>query len=134
MPVQDGEQAAVREIEIRNAMTKPPARYNEATLLAAMEGAGKLVHDEELAAAMSERGLGTPATRASIIEGLISQEYIARDGRDLLATHRSENSDIPQPDRRMGIQAQADGAGVPGPGILHGRHQEANRGDCEARP
>lgn len=69
-------------------MTKPPARYNEATLLAAMEGAGKLVHDEELAAAMSERGLGTPATRASIIEGLISQEYIARDGRDLLATRR----------------------------------------------
>ena len=53
MPVHDGEQAAVREIEIRNAMTKPPARYNEATLLAAMEGAGKLVHDEELAAAMS---------------------------------------------------------------------------------
>lgn len=56
VPVHDGEQAAVREIEIRNAMTKPPARYNEATLLAAMEGAGKLVHDEELAAAMSERG------------------------------------------------------------------------------
>lgn len=80
MPVHDGEQAAVREIEIRNAMTKPPARYNEATLLAAMEGAGKLVHDEELAAAMSERGLGTPATRTSIIEGLISQEYIVRDG------------------------------------------------------
>ena len=78
----------MREIEIRNAMTKPPARYNEATLLAAMEGAGKLVHDEELAAAMSERGLGTPATRASIIEGLISQEYIVRDGRELLATRR----------------------------------------------
>ena len=88
VPVHDGEQAAVREIEIRNAMTKPPARYNEATLLAAMEGAGKLVHDEELAAAMSERGLGTPATRASIIEGLISQEYIVRDGRELLATRR----------------------------------------------
>lgn len=88
VPVRDGEQAALREIEIRNAMTKPPARYNEATLLAAMEGAGKLVHDEELAAAMSERGLGTPATRASIIEGLISQEYIVRDGRELLATRR----------------------------------------------
>lgn len=88
VPVSNGELAAVREIEIRNAMTKPPARYNEATLLAAMEGAGKLVTDEELAAAMSERGLGTPATRASIIEGLIAQEYIARDGRDLLATRR----------------------------------------------
>lgn len=88
VPVQNGEDAAVRSIEIRNAMTKPPARYNEATLLAAMEGAGKLVQDEELAAAMNERGLGTPATRASIIEGLISQEYIARDGRELLATRR----------------------------------------------
>lgn len=88
VPVKDREQASLREVEIRNAMTKPPARYNEATLLAAMEGAGKLVHDEELAAAMSERGLGTPATRASIIEGLISQEYIVRDGRELLATRR----------------------------------------------
>lgn len=88
VPVQSGERAQVSDIEIRSAMTKPPARYNEATLLAAMEGAGKLVHDEELAAAMSERGLGTPATRASIIEGLITQEYIARDGRELVATRR----------------------------------------------
>ncbi len=88
VPVLPGEIAAVREVEIRNAMTKPPARYNEATLLAAMESAGKLVSDEELADAMRERGLGTPATRASIIEGLIAQEYIARDARELLATRR----------------------------------------------
>lgn len=83
-----GEQADVKDIEVQSSMTKPPARYNEATLLAAMESAGKLVEDDELRAAMSERGLGTPATRAAIIEGLIAQEYIARDGRDLLATRR----------------------------------------------
>lgn len=68
--------------------TKPPAPYTEATLLTAMETAGKLVDDEELAYAMKERGLGTPATRAAIIEGLITQEYIARDGKDLVATRR----------------------------------------------
>ncbi len=87
-PARAGEDAAVREIEIRNAMTKPPARFNEATLLAYMEGAGKLVDDEKLAEAMKERGLGTPATRASIIEGLIGDDYIARDGRDLVPTRR----------------------------------------------
>ena len=68
--------------------TKAPAPYTEATLLTAMETAGKLVEDEELAYAMKERGLGTPATRASIIEGLITQEYIVRDGKDLVATRR----------------------------------------------
>ena len=68
--------------------TKPPAAYTEATLLTAMETAGKLVDDEDLADAMKERGLGTPATRAAIIEGLISQEYIARDGKELVATRR----------------------------------------------
>ncbi len=88
VPVQPNEQALVDRIDVKNSMTKPPARYTEATLLAAMEGAGKLVNDDELREAMSERGLGTPATRASIIEGLIAQEYIAREGRDLLATRR----------------------------------------------
>lgn len=68
--------------------TKPPTAYTESTLLTAMETAGKLVEDEDLAYAMKERGLGTPATRAAIIEGLITQEYIARDGKDLVATRR----------------------------------------------
>lgn len=68
--------------------TKPPVPYTESTLLTAMETAGKLVEDDELAYAMKERGLGTPATRAAIIEGLITQEYIARDGKDLVATRR----------------------------------------------
>lgn len=80
VPVADGESAQTTAIAVRNEETKPPARYNESTLLSAMEGAGKLLDDEALAAAMAERGLGTPATRAAIIEGLLSQKYIARDG------------------------------------------------------
>ena len=67
-------------------MTKPPPRYNEATLLSAMETAGKLIDDEELREAMKESGLGTPATRAETIETLIRREYIERVGKDLQAT------------------------------------------------
>jgi DNA topoisomerase-3 len=70
--------------------TKPPARYNEATLLSAMEGAGKLLNDEELAEAMKERGLGTPATRADIIDGLINQKYVERSQKDLIPTVKAE--------------------------------------------
>ena len=73
-------------IEVLHEETKPPARFTEATLLSAMEGAGKLIDDEALAEAMAERGLGTPATRAATIEGLIAQKYLARDGRDLHVT------------------------------------------------
>ena len=86
VPVQDGESAAAESIEVKELETKPPARYTEGTLLSAMEGAGKLVEDEELREAMSQRGLGTPATRASVIEGLLTQEYIRREGRDLAAS------------------------------------------------
>jgi DNA topoisomerase-3 len=81
-----GESAKVNEIEVRHEHTKPPARFTESTLLSAMEGAGKLIDDEDLREAMSERGLGTPATRANIIDGLINQKYIVRDGRDLHVT------------------------------------------------
>ncbi len=81
-----GEPARADEVEVRENQTRPPARYNEATLLATMEGAGKLIDDEELRAALSAKGLGTPATRASIIEGLILDQYIARQGRELHAT------------------------------------------------
>lgn len=80
------DRAEVRELSVVAQQTKPPARFNEATLLSAMEGAGKLLDDEDLAEAMAERGLGTPATRAAIIEGLIAQKYLARDGRDLHVT------------------------------------------------
>ncbi|MFZ4595828.1 MAG: DNA topoisomerase III, partial [Verrucomicrobiaceae bacterium] len=84
--VKPGERAALHEIEVREEATKPPPRYTEATLLTTMETAGKFVEDEELADAMSDRGLGTPATRAAIIEGLIFDKYIERQQRDLIVT------------------------------------------------
>jgi len=75
---------------VANALkTKPPARYSEATLLSAMEGAGKLVDDDELKEAMAGKGLGTPATRAQIIEGLIAEKYLVRDGRELIPTAKA---------------------------------------------
>ncbi len=83
VPVTAGENSSVEHIEVLHEETKPPARFTESTLLSAMEGAGKLIDDEALAEAMAERGLGTPATRAATIEGLIAQKYLARDGRDL---------------------------------------------------
>lgn len=84
--VAPGEEAKAIEVEAREEVTRPPPRFNEATLLGAMENSHKLVDDEELAEAMSERGLGTPATRASIIEGLIFDKYIERQQRDLIVT------------------------------------------------
>ena len=76
------------KVEMLEKETKPPPRYNESTLLSAMETAGKRVDDEELRDAMSERGLGTPATRASIIEGLIYDKYVSREGRDLFVNNQ----------------------------------------------
>jgi len=81
-----GESALTAQVEVKENQTKPPARYTEATLLSAMESAGKLVDDEDLREAMSAKGLGTPATRAAIIEGLIQDGYINRENRDLIAT------------------------------------------------
>ena len=85
------EKVDTSDVQVVAMQTKPPARYNEGTLLSAMEGAGKLVEDEELREAMSAKGLGTPATRASIIEGLIYEQYIARLGRELQATAKGVN-------------------------------------------
>jgi DNA topoisomerase-3 len=82
------EEALTILMEMREAQTRPPARFTEATLLSAMEGAGKLVEDEELREAMSQRGLGTPATRAAIIEGLLLDAYLLREGRELAATSK----------------------------------------------
>ncbi len=87
-PVPDGK-VTTREVEVKADQTRPPARYSEATLLSAMEGAGKLVEDDELREAMSEKGLGTPATRASIIEGLIFEDYVHRNGRELQPTAKA---------------------------------------------
>jgi DNA topoisomerase III len=79
-----GETVRTEDVAVNALKTKPPARYTEATLLSAMEGAGKLIDDDDLREAMQEKGLGTPATRAAIIEGLIYEKYIHRDGRDLV--------------------------------------------------
>ncbi|PAW76019.1 MAG: DNA topoisomerase III [Verrucomicrobia bacterium Tous-C9LFEB] len=87
--VEPEEKVSTDAIEARGLQTRPPARFNEATLLSAMEGAGKLVEDEELREAMAEKGLGTPATRAAIIEGLILEEYMRRDGRELSAAPKA---------------------------------------------
>ncbi len=83
------EKARTVEIELEGKQTKAPPRYNEATLLSAMEGAGKLMEDDELREAMRGRGLGTPATRAAIIEELIRNRYILRDTRELLPTAKA---------------------------------------------
>jgi DNA topoisomerase III len=88
-PVADREKVRTLEIAESPLQTKPPARYTEATLLSAMEGAGKLVEDDELREAMGAKGLGTPATRAAIIEGLIREEYILRNGRELMPTPKA---------------------------------------------
>ncbi|HET7061468.1 MAG TPA: DNA topoisomerase III [Nitrosospira sp.] len=83
------EKVLAEEVKIIASHTRPPARFTEATLLSAMESAGKLVEDEELRTAMSAKGLGTPATRASIIEGLLSEHYLERVGRELQPTAKA---------------------------------------------
>jgi DNA topoisomerase-3 len=88
-PVKPNETVKTEKIEVEANVTKPPARYSEATLLGAMEGAGKLIDDEELREAMSDKGLGTPATRATIIEGLIWEKYVVRNGRELQPTAKA---------------------------------------------
>jgi len=87
--ISEGETVQTEDMEVRALATKPPARFTEATLLSAMEGAGKLVDDEALREAMSERGLGTPATRAAIIEGLLNESYLRREGRELIPTAKA---------------------------------------------
>lgn len=79
------------KVELDEYRTNPSPRYNDATLLAAMETAGRLLDDEALAEAMKERGLGTPATRAETIEKLISAHYLTRDRRDLVPTSKAMN-------------------------------------------
>ena len=89
--LEHGERVEVKEIGSEEKETKPPRRYTEGALLAAMETAGKLVDDEELREAMKDSGIGTPATRAAIIERLIQVAYIERDGRALIVTDKGMN-------------------------------------------
>lgn len=88
VPVSPGEAVLADKVLADELVTKPPARYTEATLLSAMEGAGKLVEDE-LREAMMGKGLGTPATRAAIIEGLLTEKYLLREGRELIPTPKA---------------------------------------------
>jgi len=88
-PIPANSQICCGEITLADHETTPPPRFNEATLLSAMENSDKLVEDEELAEAMKERGLGTPATRAAIIEKLIKEKYVVREGKDLTPTGKA---------------------------------------------
>ncbi len=87
--IAQGEKVRTLEVKATANQTRPPARFNEATLLSAMEGAGKLLEDDELREAMGAKGLGTPATRAAVIEGLIYEKYIERLGRELKPTWKA---------------------------------------------
>ena len=89
VPVTEGESVQTREALVKALQTRPPPRYSEATLLSAMEGAGKALDDDELREAMAGKGLGTPATRAAIIEGLIAERYLIREGRELIPTAKA---------------------------------------------
>src|SRR3981081_2726650 len=90
LSAEDKYQATTLSAMLHSEATKPPSRYTEGTLLFAMETAGKLVEDEESAEAMKERGLGTPATRADTIDGLIYQKYMDRQQRELVPTAKAE--------------------------------------------
>lgn len=84
VPVSNGEKVLTTHIESLADQTRPPARFTDATLLSAMESAGKKLEADELRDAMAEKGLGTPATRAQTIEGLIEQKYLRREERALV--------------------------------------------------
>ena len=89
VPVAKGEKVQTDTITANGLVTKPPARYSEATLLSAMETAGKLIDDEDLRDAMAGKGLGTPATRAATIEGLLNEKYLLREGREMIPTAKA---------------------------------------------
>ena len=89
VPVAPGEKVKTETADPKGLATRPPARYSEATLLGAMENAGKTVEDDEHREAMQEKGLGTPATRSSIIEGLIAEKYMLRESRELIPTAKA---------------------------------------------
>lgn len=84
----EGDTLAIREVEMQEKQTKPKPLHTEASLLSAMESAGKEVENEEEREAMKEGGIGTPATRAAIIETLFSREYIQREKKSLVPTNK----------------------------------------------
>ena len=86
--LEQGETVETRSVEFLRKETQPPRRFTDSSLLGAMETAGKEIEDAELREAMKDSGIGTPATRAGIIELLIGREYIEREGRALVATEK----------------------------------------------
>ncbi len=84
MDIRDGDRTLLKKVNLLDKETQPPPRFTDATILTAMETAGKLVEDEKLREAMKERGLGTPATRAAIIERLITVGYVERNKKMLV--------------------------------------------------
>ena len=130
--VEQGEASRTLEIGAEEKETKPPRRYSDASLLAAMETAGKLVDDDELREAMKDSGIGTPATRAAIIERLIDVGYVERDGRSLVCTEkglqrhpaaRRPPADLAGADRRVGAPARTDGDRRRDAREVHARHR-----------
>ncbi|MDI6602024.1 MAG: DNA topoisomerase III [Thermoanaerobacteraceae bacterium] len=103
-----GDKKQVKSYKINKSKTKPPARYTEATLLTAMEGAGKFVENEELREAIKQGGLGTPATRAEIIEKLLYNNYVERHGKELVPTTKGMQliELVPQELRKPELTAQ----------------------------
>ena len=89
-PLQQGQQVHVTRMDVVEKETQPPRPYNDATLLAAMKNAGREIEDDELAAAMKESGLGTPATRAETIEKLIRTDYVVRDRKAITSTEKGK--------------------------------------------
>jgi DNA topoisomerase-3 len=102
VPLKAGAKYVAKDVTLKQDATRPPPRLNESTLLSFMESAGKYVEDEALAEAMKERGLGTPATRAAIIEGLLYDKYIVREGKELVPT--AKGADLMRLLSAMGIE------------------------------
>ena len=136
--LEQGETVDTRSVESIRKETQPPRRYTEASLLGAMETAGKDIDDAEVREAMKDSGIGTPATRASIIERLIDVAYIEREGRALHATEKgvqvirllgSHASDVAGAHGRLGAPAHAHRAGLGQPRGVHGRHRQVRHRD-----
>ena len=89
--VEVGMPASVKKAEVKEKETRPPPRHTEATLLSAMESAGKAADSDEISDAMRERGLGTPATRAAILETLVGRAYVSREGKSLVSTQKGRS-------------------------------------------
>ena len=135
--LEQGEDVDTREVAAAEKETKPPRRYTDASLLGAMETAGKLVDDDELREAMKDSGIGTPATRAAIIERLIDVGYIERDGRALVVHRegrerhppaRRAPADLAGADRRLGAPPRQDrGTASDSRKKFMARHREVRR-------